>query len=245
FNCGPTKEVVNGKVTYNDGTSFGAQAQFSCNSGFLLVGSATLTCGSTGWQGREPSCEVVKCQRPDPVDNAMRPTPYLESYVSQGALSYKCLAGFTLNGSAVLTCSDTGRFTPNPPTCIKVSCPIPKIPNASWVSGSRPPYGYRSSVVYECKPGFIMQGSGDLVCILNSTWSPKLPVCRAQSCPKPSGVNVRIIGDDILKDEFVDGAIVSFECAVGYTAVGGSPTSSQPSSVVVVVFPPPMSTVTR
>ncbi|KAG7252372.1 hypothetical protein CRUP_035636 [Coryphaenoides rupestris] len=30
-----------------------------------------------------------------------------------------------------------------------------------------------------CKPGFIMQGSGDLVCILNSTWSPKFPVCRA------------------------------------------------------------------
>lgn len=65
-----------------------------------------------------PVSTVVKCLRPPPVANAEPPQPLRDSYNFGGALLYRCLEGFTLNGRSDISCSDTGRFTPDPPTCI-------------------------------------------------------------------------------------------------------------------------------
>ena len=49
---------VNGSVDYAAGTMFGQTANYSCNTGYNLVGDSTRTCQATGnWSGSEPTCQ--------------------------------------------------------------------------------------------------------------------------------------------------------------------------------------------
>ena len=49
---------VNGSVDYTAGTMFGQTANYSCNTGYNLVGDSTRTCQATGnWSGSEPTCQ--------------------------------------------------------------------------------------------------------------------------------------------------------------------------------------------
>ncbi|XP_056443631.1 sushi, von Willebrand factor type A, EGF and pentraxin domain-containing protein 1-like isoform X4 [Gadus chalcogrammus] len=220
FNCGSLK-LVNGHVEYSEGTSFGSVAIFSCNDGYILEGK-NLTCGNTAWLGRTPTCSVVKCESPPSVDKAEGPSPKRDFYDFASIVKYKCQKGYNItNGSASLKCSSNGKFTPNPPTCLMVRCKAPFIPNGSQKSGARPPYDYRSFVEYECNPGFKMEGEGAMTCQLNSTWS-STPECKAQDCEKPMRDTMILIDEDILKEHFPDGALVTFECETGYRRIGGS-----------------------
>ena len=54
--CPDLSAPANGAVTL-DLTSVGAMANFSCNSGYFLVGEAILTCGGDGtWSAEPPQC---------------------------------------------------------------------------------------------------------------------------------------------------------------------------------------------
>ena len=44
----------------------------------------------------------------------------------------------------------------------------------------------------------------------------------AQDCGKPASDNMSLINEDILKVDFPDGKIVTFQCAMGYRRNGGS-----------------------
>ena len=56
--CGVLKQPNNGAMTASDGTIFNSTVRFSCNDDFLLVGSQTAVCDSTGeWSSKAPICE--------------------------------------------------------------------------------------------------------------------------------------------------------------------------------------------
>ena len=59
FDCGSTDIVApdNGNINYK-ATILGSIAEFSCESGFTLVGNMTRTCELTGWSGNNPSCGI-------------------------------------------------------------------------------------------------------------------------------------------------------------------------------------------
>ena len=56
--CGPPDVPRYGAVTTPNGVSFGARAQYSCNTGFELQGSEFRTCQENGeWSPEAPICK--------------------------------------------------------------------------------------------------------------------------------------------------------------------------------------------
>ncbi|XP_034369414.1 E-selectin [Arvicanthis niloticus] len=99
-----------GKFTYK------SSCAFQCNEGFKLHGSAQLECTSQGkWTQKVPSCQVVQCPSHD--------IPGRTNMSCSGAAifgtvcKFTCPEGWTLNGSAILTCGATGHWSGMLPTC--------------------------------------------------------------------------------------------------------------------------------
>ncbi|XP_057584153.1 E-selectin [Hippopotamus amphibius kiboko] len=99
-----------GEFTYK------SSCAFSCEEGFELRGSAQLECTSQGqWTQGVPSCQVVQCsslEAPGKVDMNCNGEPVFGT-----ECTFACPEGWTLNGSAALTCGATGHWSGMLPTC--------------------------------------------------------------------------------------------------------------------------------
>ncbi|XP_054912657.1 membrane cofactor protein-like isoform X2 [Poeciliopsis prolifica] len=177
-NCGPLPEVNKGDIEYKDGTEYGATAVVTCRSGYILVGQSVLKCDVQGWMGRVPTCDEVKCVTPAEIVNG-RFSPNKDLYGYSEVVQYSCDKGLELHGSTELICSENGKFSSAPPTCVRVECKDPVIRNGFWESGSRPPHKYRATVTFKCKPEYTMIGNPTVTCDINSNWSPGLPKCTS------------------------------------------------------------------
>jgi len=62
--CGTLQNPNNGHVSLIDGTTLEANATYSCNSGFQLIGDNRRQCLANGvWSGGEPICtKTGMCQ---------------------------------------------------------------------------------------------------------------------------------------------------------------------------------------
>ena len=62
--CGQPDAPHNGSVDASAGTSFGDVARYSCDTGYMLIGTAERTCQADGrWSGSVPTCksELAPC----------------------------------------------------------------------------------------------------------------------------------------------------------------------------------------
>ncbi|XP_071397040.1 membrane cofactor protein-like isoform X2 [Centroberyx affinis] len=176
--CGSPGEVENGHFEIV-GTEFGDTVTAVCNVGYRLADrNAKRVCEVQGWTGRVPTCEAVVCDPPPEVGNAEKPRPLKDSYLYGDVIRYTCQGDYTLNGSSSISCSDNGKFKPDPPTCIQVQC-ILNVTHAKRESGALPPYRHKDFVTIKCDPGFTMKGAPGLSCEINNTWSPKSTECIA------------------------------------------------------------------
>ncbi|KAM8862360.1 membrane cofactor protein-like isoform 5-T6 [Spinachia spinachia] len=178
--CGSAGEVLNGDIHY-EGIEFGDQLVVTCKHGYYLTGKKTIYCGADGWLSRLPKCDAVSCSVPESLTNGSF-SPIKESYFFPEVVQYECKKGYTLSGSRSSSCSANETFTPPPPTCITlVQCKEPDVTNGKVLSGSRPPFTYKSSVTFQCHPGYNMKGDPDQKCDLDSQWAPGLPTCEHDS----------------------------------------------------------------
>uniref|UniRef100_A0A8C7VW57 Sushi domain-containing protein n=1 Tax=Oncorhynchus mykiss TaxID=8022 RepID=A0A8C7VW57_ONCMY len=220
--CGSPGEVMNGQFNLSEGILFGDQVVATCNTGYVLVGSGVRTCMDGGWDGRVPVCEVVKCGKPPNIVNGGPVVPPDDTYDYGSVVQYDCEKDYTLVGTKYITCSENGEFQPAPPECKMVSCPPPVVENGVRIDG-RPPYTYMSFVTYRCNAGYEMEGQDSLTCEIEG-WSAPYPTCKAKNCSKPIGGPNMVLSDAFITQEtFVDGANVTFQCAIGYASTGRSP----------------------
>ena len=57
--CGPLSDPANGTVELTD-TLVGSRATYNCNSGYSIVGEATVTCQSNGnWSGSATCLGII------------------------------------------------------------------------------------------------------------------------------------------------------------------------------------------
>ena len=55
--CGPLNDPDNGQVDTSSGTTFESIATYTCDTGYLLVGSPSRVCGPDSvWSSSEPYC---------------------------------------------------------------------------------------------------------------------------------------------------------------------------------------------
>nr|XP_061802988.1 C4b-binding protein alpha chain [Nerophis lumbriciformis] len=159
--CGSAGEIRNGRFMYT-GVEFGDTATAQCNEGFHLVGRPTRTCRSFGWDGHAPVCQVVECEEPPEVANAVPNGREEAPYKYMSVIVYECHVG-TVQGNNAIWCTEDGTWS-TPPTCKEITCPSPKVPNASWTRAHARLYQHRDAITISCRHGYTLVGASTVTC---------------------------------------------------------------------------------
>jgi len=100
--------------------SFGAIAEYSCITGYVLSNNAPLQCiqnGTSGkWSDIIPHCKLVDCGTnfTGPVNGNVT-YGNETTYASEAFVN--CSEGYWLNGSQTLNCTSDGTWKPQSATC--------------------------------------------------------------------------------------------------------------------------------
>ncbi|KAF5895069.1 complement component receptor 1-like protein, partial [Clarias magur] len=215
--CGDPGDILHGMYDKPDGIVFGAIITAKCKDGYQLAGLVnTKKCGVKGWEGRNPVCEVVKCQPPPPINDGTSDQNE-QFYVYGEAVTYSCKGGRDLIGHSVITCSSDGTFQPPPPQCLFVSCDSPEMSNAVRIEEKSPPYKYKEFVRYQCKKGYKMEGS-DLLTCTEKGWDSPPPQCAVISCSKPPAINNGVYTPQ--KESYGYRESITYSCSQGFGLTG-------------------------
>ncbi|XP_055498392.1 complement factor H-like isoform X2 [Leucoraja erinacea] len=151
---------------------------YSCLEGYYLFGESSLRCGSIGWPD-PPKCIDMQsvCMDHYPlVEHGFINTE--TSY----KVSYECHAGYYMEGSEVVICSD-GKWS-QPPTCSAPPDPKqgciempPPLKDGDILGFDFPPFRPGQTVTYQCQDYYIMEGNERVTCS-GGKWS-KSPRCLA------------------------------------------------------------------
>ncbi|KAM4722851.1 E-selectin-like [Rhinophrynus dorsalis] len=200
-----------GEFQYNSNCSF------RCNDGFILTGSETVHCSSSGsWNYDVPACQAVQCESLSAPENGQVECQNESNYKSQ--CSFTCKEGFALVGSSDVQCLSTGKWTSSSPTCEVVQCELLNAPENGQVicqDGSN----YNSKCSFTCAEGFDLVGLSELQCLSSGKWASSPPLCEAIQCPSlnaPENGKVECQGESDYNSK------CSFTCAEGFKLIGSS-----------------------
>ncbi|XP_070564048.1 complement receptor type 1-like isoform X2 [Ptychodera flava] len=148
----------------------GTAVSFACGQDFSLVGKNILTCINGNWSQPLPSC-YKGCQYPaiprngHIVNNVPQP-------INKGTvIRYCCNSGYAIYGENAIICHDNGKWSHNPPECIR-KCDDPGAPaNGYKVRTLRYPVKNNTSVIFSCDSGYYLYGPGMTVCE-DGVWTP-------------------------------------------------------------------------
>ncbi|NP_001406916.1 C4b-binding protein isoform 5 [Mus musculus] len=166
--------------------TFGSQIEFSCQEGFILVGSSTSSCEVRGkgvaWSNPFPECVIVKCGPPPDISNGKH-SGTEDFYPYNHGISYTCDPGFRLVGSPFIGCTVVNKTVPvwssSPPTC-ETLCQKPEVGNGT-LSDEKDQYVESENVTIQCDSGFAMLGSQSISCSESGTWYPEVPRCEQEA----------------------------------------------------------------
>ncbi|XP_013926586.1 PREDICTED: CUB and sushi domain-containing protein 3-like [Thamnophis sirtalis] len=215
ISCGELPTPPNGNKIGTQIT-YGSTAIFTCDLGFMLVGSAVRECLSSGlWSGTETRCLAGHCGIPDLIVNGQ---VIGENYGYRDTVVYQCSPGFRLIGSSVRICQQDHNWSGQLPSCVLVNCSDPGIPGNS-IRESKIEHGnftYGTVVFYDCSPGYFLFGSSILVCQPNGHWDKHLPECIMIDCGHP-GIPPNAI---LSGEKYTFGSTVHYSCSGRRSLIG-------------------------
>ena len=96
-------------------TTYQSTVNYSCNSGYLLVGEQSRQCqANSKWSGVLPTCSPVDCQDPGTPANGDR---MLVSTTFTATVFYSCRLGYKMVGDQRRTCQASGNWSGALPVC--------------------------------------------------------------------------------------------------------------------------------
>ena len=231
-NCGDPGIPADG-TRNGDNFYYNSSVTYSCNNGYNLTGTTTLTCLSSGtWSALIPTCPLVNCGDPGTPDNGMRSG---DTFTYDSSVLFQCNSGYTILGSITLTCLSNGLWNASVPSCLP-DCTDPGVPTNGQRSGQS--YSYNSVVTFSCNTGYTLTGANSLICLSSGSWNDTAPTCNPVDCGDPgTPSNGAKAGTS-----FTYNSIITYSCNVGYNVMGadsltclssGSWNRSVPSCVIV------------
>ncbi|XP_066300019.1 sushi, von Willebrand factor type A, EGF and pentraxin domain-containing protein 1-like [Branchiostoma lanceolatum] len=201
----PEHGSITGTIAYKE------EVQFSCDTGYFLVGEASILCRVDGtWSGTVPTCKLVHC----PVQTAPNDGTVTGGNSYQATLQFDCDSGYNLVGDTTITCQEDGKWTSSAPTCAAVECPVLTAPANGEMTGTN---FYPGQVHFTCDAGYVLDGSSTLKCQADASWSAADPTCTLVQCPEVTDpLNGVATGSNFYGDE------VQFSCSPGYEIFGTS-----------------------
>ncbi|XP_054546659.1 complement receptor type 1-like [Talpa occidentalis] len=187
--CGPPARPLHGRHTGSSQALFvpGTSVDYSCDPGFLLVGSKSSRCAPSGtWSPSAPRCEETLCQ---PVGEELQDPPARSPVV---AANTSCPEGYQLVGHTYWQCQDTGSgvWFQRRTRCEAVRClPPPVISHGRHTGSPGKPFLYGHEVSYKCDQGFSLVGVQAIRCTRDAmgrgSWSAPPPRCELLPPPTP------------------------------------------------------------
>ncbi|NXI87626.1 CR1L protein, partial [Rhipidura dahli] len=240
--CVPKKctypgEPDNGRLVLPASFTFGSSVNFSCNTGYRLIGHSETECvvrnGILTWNRDIPTCQAIPCAPPPEIENGQHSGMDKEHFVYGESVTYRChsrrrgLRPFSLVGEASIFCTTrdnlNGVWSSPAPECKVVTCKQPRVENGKLLGGSRHEYTFGDIVVFDCDFRFSLSGSGASTCRDSDLWEPPLPLCQRSSCDDPpdvrNAVKARLAGN-----LFPEGTVVTYECQQGHQFSTGEAT---------------------
>lgn len=161
--CDSLDPLSHGSIN-TDGTTFGATATHTCDTGYSLDGDSSRTCQADGsWSGTAPTCNIVDCGSPGTAPR--NGTLDVTSTTYGASATYTCDAGYILDGAATRTCRANGSWSGSRPSCASNPC----TPNPCQNGGSCIDAG--SSYLCSCSPPWRGQNCTDCGTVCSSRTS--------------------------------------------------------------------------
>ncbi|PWA15041.1 hypothetical protein CCH79_00008738 [Gambusia affinis] len=226
ISCGDLPSPHNGKKIGTQ-TTFGATAIFTCDVGFMLVGSAVRECLSSGlWSGTETKCLAGHCGIPEGIVNGQ---VIGENFGYRDTVVYQCLPGYRLIGSSVRICLQDNQWSGQLPICIlpETICGHPGSPIYGRTVGNG--FNLNDVVSFVCNRGYEMEGPARAQCQANRQWSHPPPTCKVVNCSDPGIPANSIRQSKIEHGNFTFGTVVFYDCNPGYYLFGSPVLTCQPT----------------
>ncbi|XP_078494110.1 E-selectin-like [Ciona intestinalis] len=163
---------------------YGQSVTYTCTEGYRMVGVATSTCQSNDqergtWSSDQPNCIRKTCNSLVIADGTV--SPRRETYNYGSSISFTCNHGYGISHSRRLRCVDTNRWSPDPPTCSRITCPLPHIVSHATSTPEKQTWYYRDTVTYNCIAGYVIMGRMTSQCSIAGTWGQR-PECNLTPC---------------------------------------------------------------
>ncbi|NXN15316.1 CR2 protein, partial [Indicator maculatus] len=235
--CSYPGEPDNGRLVLAGKFYFGSAVNFTCNTGYRLVGSPQIHCvivnGMVAWDRDIPFCEAIPCLPPPKIANGEHNAADKESFEYGASVTYRCHnvrrgeKPFSLVGDASIFCTTTdnvnGVWSKPPPECKVVTCEHPSIPNGKLLSGFQLSYSYQDTILMDCNFRYSLNGSDTSTCKEDGLWDPPLPLCQLSSCDNPPDVS-NAVKAKLAGNLFPVDTIVTYECREGHEFSPGETT---------------------
>ncbi|XP_070698213.1 sushi domain-containing protein 4-like [Pempheris klunzingeri] len=143
-------------------------------------------------------------------------------------LQYSCDPGYLPDGPSILTCTTLGRWTSEPPRCIRSGAclPLSKPENGGYTCHPSPCRMFSHGTVIEffCDEGFILSGDYNYLTCQDGQWDGPMQIsCVSQGCIRPSMVQHGSTNlTDTNRSLFPVGTVLRYSCDPGYLPAGPS-----------------------
>ncbi|XP_029974875.1 membrane cofactor protein-like isoform X1 [Salarias fasciatus] len=121
--CSPPPAVPNASFSPSkESYEYGDVILYRCLKDLVLGGSNSLTCSENGtFIPDPPTCTSVLCKDPEsPERNTEWAGGARPPYKHKSTVTLKCKSGYTMNGSAIVTCEINNQWNPPLPVCERV-----------------------------------------------------------------------------------------------------------------------------
>ncbi|XP_019128734.2 sushi domain-containing protein 6 isoform X2 [Larimichthys crocea] len=197
--CLPLSKPENGGYTCHPSAcrmfAHGTVIEFFCDDGFVLSGDYNyLTCQDGQWDGpMQISCVSQGCNRPSTVQHgSTNLTDTNRSLFPVGTvLQYSCDPGYLPAGPSTLTCTTLGRWSSEPPRCIRSDvCQPPYEPENGGYSCHPSTCGRLSHgtvIEYFCDEGYILKGDYKYLTCQYGEWDSQVKLsCLMEQDSNPT-----------------------------------------------------------
>ncbi|XP_056125186.1 P-selectin isoform X2 [Rhinichthys klamathensis goyatoka] len=178
--------------------SFGTVCEVSCQAGFKLHGTPRMECLEMGkWTDTPPFCLAQQCPPLTAQENGWMNCSHPHSLFSYGSQCFLgCKAGFEITGEQGMTCSASGNWSQEMPSCTAVRCellsfselpelgPLPSM-NCSHPHGN---FSFGSQCFFQCAKSHKLNGTSQLICTSKGYWTNSPPSCVVQEMSVSAGM---------------------------------------------------------